>query len=716
MAPKKRTTPFQRAHELQYALRITQRDTRSSEVVSVECLFCVHYGRESKVGSKRKKSSHVKFFTKPFRPENYRQHHLQQHPARWMQYEDSSDEEKKIFFEGCRPVKQTLHRYFGGSQVEKQFLINAPIVNTIIGEMLWDPDDVEGVTYENMMKGFEDFADSSEQLADGEGGDRFRVVIKNPVQFNLAIDYLRVGCSFRQASRIMHAVKERTGLAAVGACSDATISKYARYACAINLQKISEVLADAWTFAIALDMSTHMSTSYLDIRIRLHLNRSGILNWHILAVPIYERHTAEAIFEALVKLLDVLCPDWRAVIVGISTDGERKMTGRTNGVATLVAKVAKPGFIRVWCGAHQLDLVLQDCYVHFGSDQFYSQLTALISYLRRQKNLIADMRSKAPKVADTRWESMGGVSLWFKLHRVAVDEHLHEKKPACTPPPLFWAQLMVVQYFSHRTTITFKEIQGHDVTVGQQRSCLNALKEFLLKSVGGIGPLLESQAASLDTSAWTHSSDKRFAGSFSAAQRLVLNQGSFVLQKLEDVPQEERSSFFEDVANLFVEAAARIDAIVVERNSMNEAALIDNQLPSVLPHELAVLEHIEFCSCVREHRERMAARWTNIEIDAVEQEHQALVAAFNTEPALKSALLASNSQTTFDEGWAIVKDRFKSLQKFCGGLASVFPGTSQVEGDFSVIKFSKNDYKKSLTDFALEGLLHSKQYETLAKL
>ena len=84
----------------------------------------------------------------------------------------------------------------------------------------------------------------------------------------------------------------------------------------------------------------------------------------------------------------------------------------------------------------------------------------------------------------------------------------------------------------------------------------------------------------------------------------------------------------------------------------------------MLPHPLAELEHIEFGSCVREHREPMAARWTNIEIDAVEQEHQALVAAFSDEPALKSALLACNSQMTFDEGWVIVKDRFKNLQMF----------------------------------------------------
>lgn len=336
MEPKKQTTLFQRGHELQYTLRITQRSIRSSDVVSVERLFCVHCGRENKVGLKRKKSSHIKFFTKPFRADNYRQHHLQQHQDLWIQYEDSSGEEKKIFFEECRLFNQTLHHYFGGSQVAKQFLIIAPIVNVIIGEMLSKPDDVDGVTYESMMKRFEYFADSLKQLADGEGGDRFHVVTENAVQFSLAIDYLRVGCSFCQSARIMQAVNERTDSVAIGSCSDAKVSKYARYACAINLQKISELLETVWTFSIALDMSTHKGTSYLDIRIRLHLFCRGIVNLHFLAVSIYERHTSELIFEATAKLLDALWPNWRAVIARISTDCERKITGRNNGVATLV--------------------------------------------------------------------------------------------------------------------------------------------------------------------------------------------------------------------------------------------------------------------------------------------------------------------------------------------------------------------------------------------
>ena len=51
------------------------------------------------------------------------------------------------------------------------------------------------------------------------------------------------------------------------------------------------------------------------------------------------------------------------------------------------------------------------------------------------------------------------------------------------------------------------------------------------------------------------------------------------------------------------------------------------------------------------------------------------------------------------------------LKRLCGGFASVFPGTSTVESDFSVIGWEKNEYQAALTDFSLEGNLQCKQYE-----
>ena len=96
-----------------------------------------------------------------------------------------------------KPVKQTLHGHFGAQQVCERFLINTDIVNTIIGDMLWDLEDVGRETYANMLRPFQDFADATEELEEGEGVESYCIVIKNVVQFSLAIGYLRASCSFR---------------------------------------------------------------------------------------------------------------------------------------------------------------------------------------------------------------------------------------------------------------------------------------------------------------------------------------------------------------------------------------------------------------------------------------------------------------------------------------------------------------------------------------
>ena len=111
------------------------------------------------------------------------------------------------------------------------------------------------------------------------------------------------------------------------------------------------------------------------------------------------------------------------------------MTGRIQGVATRFDQAALPGFFRIWCGLHQLDLKLQSFFVSLMGEQFYSSLTSLIAYLRRQKNLIKDINTKTPTVSDTCWESMSTLSGWFKSNRVDVLAYLDQKKPSVALSP-----------------------------------------------------------------------------------------------------------------------------------------------------------------------------------------------------------------------------------------------------------------------------------------
>ena len=69
---------------------------------------------------------------------------------------------------------------------------------------------------------------------------------------------------------------------------------------------------------------------YLDVRIRFYLNGT-INNFHILAIPMRERHTKAYPFGWVNKLLDVIAPIWRDQLIGIASDGASDMTGCIQG-------------------------------------------------------------------------------------------------------------------------------------------------------------------------------------------------------------------------------------------------------------------------------------------------------------------------------------------------------------------------------------------------
>jgi hypothetical protein len=46
----------------------------------------------------------------------------------------------------------------------------------------------------------------------------------------------------------------------------------------------------------------------------------------------------------------------------------------------------------------------------------------------------------------------------------------------------------------------------------------------------------------------------------------------------------------------------------------------------------------------------------------------------------------------------------------------LFAGTCAVESDFSILRWEKDDFRKSLSDFGLEAVLHAKQHLMIEKI
>ena len=95
-----------------------------------------------------------------------------------------------------------------------------------------------------MLAAFTDLA-AADELQDSDGElqtDRYGINIFNPVQFNLTVEYLAVGVTFRKVGIIIRATKEQTGLASIDSIDCATVCRYTCFVCALSLKKISEML------------------------------------------------------------------------------------------------------------------------------------------------------------------------------------------------------------------------------------------------------------------------------------------------------------------------------------------------------------------------------------------------------------------------------------------------------------------------------------------
>ena len=216
----------------------------------------------------------------------------------------------------------------------------------------------------------------------------YTVKIANMKQFRLAVKYILLGSSFRMASRIFQVTKEEVNIGYLGSLSVKKIIGYVRVVVAVSLQRIKDLLTRTWCYSVAFDGSTYQHKSYLDIRIRVYCN-GDIQNIHVIALPMFDRHTGEYMYKLFDKLFSILDPSWKTKLIGVTTDGAANMTGRHRGVVTKIQNSALPiGFYHIWCAMHQLDIVVQNSVTTYFNNDFYSGLTGLIGYLRRQQNLV----------------------------------------------------------------------------------------------------------------------------------------------------------------------------------------------------------------------------------------------------------------------------------------------------------------------------------------
>jgi hypothetical protein len=221
----KSNTPFQPKHKLENELELVSTDGNGD--VTYRCLFCLHDGRdvvEVVAGStrKRKSRSDIKYFQKPFLPHKYRSHHSGQHAEAWELYQASSTEEKKNFFGGKIKNINTIHRHMDLATDTLSFTVKASVVESIVGDLFFRDhevmndfgsdidDDVVGAEAKKAVQMIKQKRNAMKLFEKNEEEPQYTATIKNIVRFELAIDHVSIGMSFRQvAGAIQHAKTAR---------------------------------------------------------------------------------------------------------------------------------------------------------------------------------------------------------------------------------------------------------------------------------------------------------------------------------------------------------------------------------------------------------------------------------------------------------------------------------------------------------------------------
>jgi hypothetical protein len=114
------------------------------------------------------------------------------------------------------------------------------------------------------------------------------------------------------------------------------------------------------------------------------------------------------------------------------------MSGRTDGVVTLLQRQCTNPVLREWCVPHQLDLVVKTAAVGVDDGEFYKAAHVFSVNLRAQHNLIVAMDGAKCPNDTTRWVAFGNMQKWIIQHRRRLRQHVLDKRPFQAPTDNWW--------------------------------------------------------------------------------------------------------------------------------------------------------------------------------------------------------------------------------------------------------------------------------------
>jgi hypothetical protein len=171
--------------------------------------------------------------------------------------------------------------------------------------------------------------------------------------------------------------------------------------------------------------------------------------------------------------------------------------------------------------------------------------------------------------------------------------------------------------------------------------------------------------------------------------------------------QRQASARGRHIGLLFLSAIESISIIAAERDSC--CGSTSDKIPPVNLRELANIAPREFHEVFFQQSQRL--NLTESRGLCTEEVRDIKLAARENFSAQK--LEEQSDIVEFREFWEYFGQRYPKLHQFCDGNATVFPWTSTVESELSVLNWECDGLRSSVTGFSLEGIMQCKQFKQL---
>lgn len=663
-----------------------------------------------------------------------------------------------------RKKQTTLTDIYSGLTVRRDFHLSKEIVNVLLKEMLHVVpssedelavvDDDECPSYRQYLKSLLDDDDDVESGDDEEDGsnasnsqtstsvssnntvtssqttqntiDRlFKEIddddqkmltqINNILQYDYVKKLVALGMSFNQIAETITHTRETLQDVRLGYCSRGKVSDICYQICGETFEIIKRVLESpqVWAFSAAFDAGNKEDVPFLDSRIRFVLD--GILfDLNLAAIPVYEAHNAQNFFGKVKTLFDVVCWLWKQKLIGFGSDGASVMLGRRTGLVTRLRQelTCSAKMYQIWCPEHQIDLKAKKFIKNLLFGAFVKQLTDMTNWLRRCTSFTEINGEKCPKYAGTRWISMGPCIKFFIMKRTRIIRYMERKgRSDLIPPATWWLAARVLFLVIHEVESHLKRLQRITMTLDEQRIIMKDMVD-LLRTMFGISviPLVTIQSETY--APFRNDQDVHIAGTSVLSSQIMTNfllthAHSTILvtlaNKLKDEDPENFQSLVRDLAKNIVTLVFDLSELQPEQDGSGQNG---SDMPPCLPSTIAKISAHKFRSMVLEQKPRLVASLGEDVIELIEDEYRMFMAQYLSNSDFQRKV---DKVRCFEKSWKWLNKTYPNLIMFLGGFASVFPGNPTVEGDFSIIAWTKPEYRRALKNVPLQGILHSKQ-------